>query len=143
MNSTINTLIIKTKNNNKYYTWTGALNKTGFNLHTPKMVSGSSMMIKLISSVHHESLLMNGSVFSLPHIPPNPMKLIKISNSIHIHTTITKTPNLTISIYPTCLWTHSSKDKLSTKNSTFRNPPSSHKSTTTTLHLDMAIMVTI
>jgi hypothetical protein len=107
---------IKTKNNNKYYRWTGALNKTGLNHHTRKMVSGSFMMTNLTSSIPPESLPKNDSLFSLPHINRDPTKLIKTTKIMHSLTTKTKPPNLMISICLICSQTRSLSGQSSTKN---------------------------
>ena len=107
---------IKTKNNNKYYRWTGALNKTGLNHHTRKMVSGSFMMTNLTSSIPPESLPKNDSLFSLPRINRDPTKLIKTTKITHSLTTKTKPPNLTILICLICSQTRSLSGQSSTKN---------------------------
>lgn len=114
-NWTINTLIIKTKNNNKYYTWTGALNKTGSNRHTPKTTSGSSMTIGSISLIPLKCLLSNDSLFSLPLINPNPPKSKETSSKVNILIKKTKTLNLKILICPICSRTLSSRGKSLTK----------------------------
>jgi hypothetical protein len=134
---------IKTKNNNKYYRWTGALNKTGLNHHTRKTVSGSSRMTNLISSIPPKLLPKNDSLFSLPRINRDPTKLIKTTKTMHNPTTKTKLPNLTISICLICSRTLSSNGQSSTKNSASKSHRSFPKNMTSKRHHDAEKMVQI
>lgn len=117
----INTLIYFKQNNNKYYTWAGALKKTGSNLHTLETGSGSIMRKNLTSSTSPNIPPKKSLLFWLPHVIPNPSKSKKVSSLISTVPKILKTTALKILTCRTCFPMQLLKDKSSMKKSISKN----------------------
>ena len=105
------------------YRWTGALNKTGLNLHTLKTASGSFTTIRSTSSTAPKWPTHNDPPSSLPPIPRDPSNS-KRTSLAPIPPTIPIIAGSKISTYPICSPTPSLRDMLSTRNSTSKNPHS-------------------